>query len=560
MVSSRSTSVPSAHDGHEPPHSLELEHAIISVVVKGSHAVAMQQIRPLAQHPLLFWNRNYRLIWLACLDIDDQAAAGTGASVHLDATALVEHLGRWRFSVALDRLRQLQLASETEDLDTAGRQRLRQFWRLEDRDRSEATGDSVLAAIGGARVIYDLADAPGSFASLTDNGRILRDLYLRRRFIARLDGIIDEAYLTTDRFGGLVDRAGQTVMNLSGQNDTTTVHDMSTVADETLSIIHHRMNNPDRGVATGLPDIDEKLGALRPGGLYVLAARPGVGKTSLALRMVQSIVTSAANPQQVLFFSLEVSSVDLAKKLIAAYGQLPFSDLDSGKLSEELLPKLEQCIVDLRSWPLDISENHSLTVHALRSIVKRHMLEKQGAVKLVVIDYLQLLSASNPGQEEYAKISEITRVLKVVALELKIPILALSQMSRDSEKGTAPREPRLSDLRGSGSIEQDADAVIFIHRMDGEDGDGPDAFRNIKLRVAKNRFGPTGDMLMRFYPARLTFEAATPEPGGEDDDPAVGSGGGGRGRVTRAAEDRGQRLKQKPGAGEDLFADDAETP
>ncbi|HAT11739.1 MAG TPA: hypothetical protein DCS97_14355 [Planctomycetes bacterium] len=558
MVSPRSSTASAANDGREPPHSVELERAILSVIAKGAHAVAMQQVRPLASHPLLFWNRDHRVIWLACLDIDDLAMDGKRASVVLDATALVEHLGRLRFSVALERIRQLQLAAETEDLDNAARQRLRQFWRLEDRDRTASAGDSALAAIGGAQVIYALADAPGSFASLLSNGQLLRELYLKRRFISQLGAIIDESYLTTDHFGELVDRAGQTVMHLGGKNANATVHDMSTAAQETLDLIHHRINNPDRGVATGLRDIDEKLGALRPGGLYVLAARPGVGKTSLALRMVQSIVTNSANPQLVLFFSLEVSNVDLAKKLIAAYGQLPFSDLDTGKLSDELLPKLEQCIHDLKTWPLEISENLNLTVHKLRSVVKRRMLESKGKLKLVVIDYLQLLHATNPGQEEYAKISEITRVLKMVALELKIPVLALSQMSRDSEKGTAPREPRLSDLRGSGSIEQDADAVIFIHRMDGEDGDGPDAYRNIKIRVAKNRFGPTGDMLMRFYPTRLTFEAAAPEAGGDDDEPAVG--GGGRGRISRAAEDRGQRLKQKPGTSEDLFAEDAETP
>jgi replicative DNA helicase len=157
------------------------------------------------------------------------------------------------------------------------------------------------------------------------------------------------------------------------------------------------------------------------------------------------------------------------------------------------------------------------------------------------------MQATRPDQDDYAKISEISRMLKVMARELRIPVLALSQMSRDSEKGAAPREPRLSDLRGSGSIEQDADAVLFIHRVDNEDREGPDAHRTIKVIIAKNRFGPTGQTLMRFFPAKMSFEQAAAES--EDE-----------GRVVEAYASRSQRSKQQPGGSEDLFADDAPTP
>jgi hypothetical protein len=244
---------------------------------------------------------------------------------------------------------------------------------------------------------------------------------------------------------------------------------------------------------------------------------------------------------------------DLVKKLIAAVGKIDFKGLDQGTLPEEDFLRLEETIKQIRDWPMEMMDVSDLTVHQLRSVVKRRMLETNNGLKLIVLDYLQLLQASRPDQDDYAKISEISRVLKVLARELRIPVMALSQMSRDSEKGSAPREPRLSDLRGSGSIEQDADAVLFIHRVDTDDSQGPDAHRTIKVMVAKNRFGPTGHTMMRFFPAKMSFEQAALEDD-EDED------GGGGGRVGNAHASRGQRLKQAPGAEEDLFADNAPVP
>lgn len=532
--------------GREPPHNLDLERAVLAVLLAGQHAVAMQKVRPLAPHPLLFWNRDHRFIYLACLEIDD-------AGQQIDAPAVVELLSRLRFDAALDRLRQAQMLFETDELDKAGRERLRKLWTWNDGDRSADEGDSTLAAIGGPQVVFKIVDAHGSFSAIERNAKLLRDAYLKRRLIVRLGSIVDEAHLTTDEFPTLVDRAGQTVLDLGRLDRTAVVHEMSSAAAETLNAIIDRRDNPQMGVKTGMQDIDDKLMALRPGGLYILAARPGVGKTSLALRIVQGIVSNPEAAQRVLFFSLEVDRTDLVKKLIAAVGKIDFKGLDQGTLPEEDFLRLEETIKQIKDWPMEMMDVSDLTVHQLRSVVKRRQLESNNGLKLVVLDYLQLLQASRPDQDDYAKISEISRVLKVLARELRIPVMALSQMSRDSEKGNAPREPRLSDLRGSGSIEQDADAVMFIHRVDTEDRDGPDAHRTIKVLIAKNRFGPTGHTMMRFFPAKMSFEQAAPE---DDED----GEGGGTGRVADAHASRGQRLKQKPGAEEDLFDDAAQAP
>lgn len=530
--------------GREPPHNLDLERSILSVLLDGQHAVAMQKVRPVVAHPLIFWSRDHRIIYLACLEVDDQ---GNG----IDAPTVAELLSRLRFDAALDRLRQAQLMFEADELDKAGKDRLRRLWTWSDADHTADEGASTLSALGGPQAVFRLLDAPGSMSALERNARLLRDYYLKRRLIARLGGIADEAHLTTDDFTALVDRAGQAVLDLGRLDRTAVVHEMSTAADETLEQISDRMKNPNQGIQTGMEDIDQKLMALRPGGLYVLAARPGVGKTSLALRIVQGIVSHPESPHRVLFFSLEVDRRDLVKKLIAAVGKIDFKGLDQGTLPEDDFSRLEETIRQIKDWPMEMMDVADLTVHQLRSVVKRRMLETDNGIKLIVIDYLQLLQASRADQDEYAKIVEITRVLKVLAMEMHLPVMALSQMSRDSEKGSAPREPRLSDLRGAGSIEQDADAVLFIHRTDTEDREGPDAYRSIKVIIAKNRFGPTGHTAMRFFPAKMSFEQAAPEEDEED---------GGGGRVGEAHTSRGERLKQRPGGDEDLFADEAPTP
>ena len=284
------------------------------------------------------------------------------------------------------------------------------------------------------------------------------------------------------------------------------VHQMSALLTDTVQVIRDAMDNPMHGVYTGMSDIDDKLSALRPGGFYVLAARPGVGKTSLALRMVQGIVSNPENETPVLYVSLEVDRRDLMKKLISAVGKIDFKALDKGTLPEVEFERFEETTKLIRGWPLEVTDHSDITVNHLRNLVQRRILERKDPIRLIVVDYLQLLQCTSRDQDEYARISEITRVLKTMARELNLPVLALSQLSRDSEKGTTPREPRLSDLRGSGSIEQDADAVLFIHRTDSEDREGPDAYRSIKVIIAKNRFGPTGQTLMRFFPAKMSFE------------------------------------------------------
>jgi replicative DNA helicase len=343
----------------------------------------------------------------------------------------------------------------------------------------------------------------------------------------------DRAYRTTESFDQLIESGGQVVLDLGKLTSVSSVYGIAQTVDDTLDKIEHDRQNPAEGVKTGFADLDKRLMSLRPGGLYVLAARPGAGKTSFALSMVENV----AQENGVLFFSLEVDRLDLVKKLLSASARLDFRAIETGMLEPAQQEQLYEASQRMKSWKLDLMDVSDLTVNTLRSIVKRRMLESHGGLKLVVLDYLQLLNGSRPDMNEYEKVSELSRVLKVLAREMRIPVVALSQMSRDSEKGTggAPREPRLSDLRGSGTIEQDADAVIFIHRVDQGDG----SRRDMKIIVAKNRFGPTGGAPMHFFPATMRFEPAaelTHDP-----------------EEAENHQSRMDRLNGQPGGDEDVF-------
>lgn len=527
----------------EPPHNLDLERAILAVLLDGRHPSAVHTVRAAGiDHALYFWHRDHRLVFLGCLELADQ-------DVRIDAQAVAELLSRYRFGAALDKLRQQQVMLDADQLDGLGRARLRELWKRRSEDETAAYEDSVLAAVGGFGAVLDLQQAYGALAGLERNVALLKDYFLKRRMIVRLQALCDRAYRTPEDFPRIIDDAARVVMDLGRFNQTAQIHSVSDTVDRTMERIQHSIDNPDEGIKTGIDDLDARLMALRPGGLYVLAARPGVGKTSFALKIASNVCNVPEHRNRVLFVSLEVDRVDLLKKLFSAEAGIEFEKLERGTLLQpHELETLAETSKRLGEWPLDLMDVSDLTVHALRSAVKRRKLDAEAGCDMLVIDYLQLLKETRSDMNEYEKVSEITRVLKVMARELKIPVVALSQMSRDSEKGASagPRPPRLSDLRGSGTIEQDADAVIFLHRTDAGDGgktEGPDACRRIEVVVAKNRFGPQGKAAMNFFPAKMRFAPAPPEDRLEEDE------------ETRAPDQptRRERLKSAPGAEEDLF-------
>ena len=529
--------------GREPPHNTELEKVVLAALLDGRNAIAMQQVRPVMEHPLGFWARDHRIVYLACLELDD-------AGHRPDIQAVADLLSRYRFPALVDKLKQQQMLLEADQLDALGRTRLREFWKAQEGDLEASYEDSALAAIGGFSALGDLSQATGPIAPLERNALLLKDYYLKRKLIVRLNKVVDDAHRTPDQFNSLLDRSNSAMIELARGLGDKAIHSVDQVADEVINDIQNRIENPQAAIKTGIPDLDKHLMALRPGGLYVLAARPGVGKTSFALKIVTNIVSRVEDSHRALFVSLEVDRKDLLRKMVTAEGDLNFQKLEEGRLDQDEMSRLLETLNRFRSWPLDLLDVTDLTVQGLRSLIKRRKAEDP-TLSLIVLDYLQLLSSSKPDANEHEKVSEISRILKTLAMELKVPVVALSQMNRDSEKGAGAvsRPPKLADLRGSGAIEQDADAVIFLHRVDAGDGQkqegDPDAARKIQVIVAKNRFGPQGVVHMDFHPAKMRFVQSA-FPGTEED--------GGPVVPAEVLRDRKERMQSTPDdAAEDMF-------
>ncbi|NRA39168.1 MAG: AAA family ATPase [Planctomycetes bacterium] len=447
-------------------------------------------------------------MFMACADLDDQGQ-------RVDASAVAELLSRIKFRVVLDRLKQQQQLQSSNQLDGMSRQRMRALYRFRQEDEVENPEDSALAAIGGYTKLIQIAGEFAPSSNLERYAQLIWDYYLKRRYKQSLHELADKAYMTGDNFSDLLAESSQVVLELGANDKTGAIMHVDTVVDQTLELIGEAFNDPSVGIKTGFHDIDEVLMSLRPGGLYIMAARPGVGKTSFALNVVENIATSGEGNDGVLFFSLEVDATDLIKKLISSRAQVSFKKMEMGSCNEEEFQALCDAGNEISQWNLDLMDISDLNIAQLRSHSRRHQLESQGALKCIVIDYLQLLQASRPTMSEYEKVSEISRTLKILAKEIKVPIIALSQVNRESDKNAGkPRPPRLSDLRGSGSIEQDADAVIFLHNntdpeeeeQQQQSAQAKTTQRDMQVIVAKNRFGPTASVDMFFFPESQRFK------------------------------------------------------
>ncbi|OGM18221.1 replicative DNA helicase, partial [Candidatus Woesebacteria bacterium RIFCSPHIGHO2_01_FULL_37_10] len=266
----------------------------------------------------------------------------------------------------------------------------------------------------------------------------------------------------------------------------------------------HKQEGGIRGIPTGFKDIDDTLAGLQKSNLVILASRPGVGKTSLALNIAQNI--SLKFGRCVGFFSLEMSKEELVDRLLVAQADIDAWKLKTGKLSEEDFTKLSNAMGELAEAPIYIDDTPASTILEMRSKARRLQVEK--GLDLLVVDYLQL-ARSRQLENRVQEVSEISQGLKNLARELKIPVLALSQLSRAVEQRGGQKRPQLADLRESGSIEQDADVVMFIWREDEEN------VENIVLDVAKHRNGPLRSIKLRFRGDRIKFYGVETKRGGE---------------------------------------------
>ena len=351
-----------------------------------------------------------------------------------------------------------------------------------------------LTRVGGASYIHTLIASVPTAANAQYYAEIVKEHAIMRRLIEAGTKIAQLGYANETEVDTLVDQAQAEIYAVTDGNAKEDYVSFSEALEETINEIDANSNRPDGvyGVPTDFIEFDELTGGLHGGQMIVIAARPGVGKSTLAL----DIARSAAIHHQMttVFFSLEMSRTELAMRILSAEGKISMGRLKKGDLDTEGWTNLATLQGRIDSAPLFIDDSPNMTLMEIRAKCRR--LKQRNDLKLVVLDYLQLMSSGKKVESRQQEVSEFSRSLKLLAKELDVPVIALSQLNRGSEQRTDKR-PMVSDLRVSGSIEQDADMVILLHR---EDMYNPDSERvgEADMIIAKHRGGPTRTIPLAF--------------------------------------------------------------
>lgn len=370
----------------------------------------------------------------------------------------------------------------------------------------------LLKLIGGAGELTRLSSRIESIANARHWMEIVRQKWLLRRLIVTTSHIAEEAYTNQDQLEHFIGDAEARILSIQedGSADTAKKFDRA-IGDADNLIQSILTGRQESGVMTGYKDIDKMTFGLHNGQMVVLAARPSMGKTSLGM----NIAENAAMPRKgeargILVFSLEMPAEQLAMRMLCGRARVNMRRVRDRMISKEQQRDLGRATKELKVAPIWIDDSSSLNILQMRAKARR--IRKQNDISLVVVDYLQLISGTDARVPREQQISEISRGIKAMAKELNVPVLVLSQLNRASEKEN--RQPRISDLRESGSIEQDADVVFLLStRQNSEENPSvPQAARERELIIAKQRNGPTGSVSMTFIPEFTRFEDYTPQP------------------------------------------------
>lgn len=349
--------------------------------------------------------------------------------------------------------------------------------------------------VGGSAYLATLVNLVPTSAHVENYARIIKEHSIRRLLISHATRIVEVGYDESTPLEKMLEDAEVGVFSLAQdriKRDFTPIKDALTVSFDRLDELQ-KTSGKLRGVPTGFRDLDSKLAGMQDSNLIILAARPGIGKTSFALNIAQFVATMAGLPVGI--FSLEMSQEELVDRLLVGQADIDAWKLKTGKLDEKDFDRLTNAMGDLAEAPLFIDDTPGISISEMRTKARRLQIEH--GLKLLIVDYLQLIHGRNL-ENRVQEVSEISQQLKNLARELKIPILAISQLNRSVEaRGT--RKPQLADLRESGAIEQDADVVMFIYK---EDLEKPD---DITLDIQKHRNGPTGEIKLYFRPDRVKF-------------------------------------------------------
>lgn len=366
--------------------------------------------------------------------------------------------------------------------------------RLKERDKLED--------IGGSAYLTSLINTVPTATHVSNYAKIVRQKKILRDLISASEEIGLSAFDESEEVDVLLDRAEKTVFGIGQRSLTQQFLPIKDILSDTFERLDElsKYAGKMRGVPTGFTDLDKILGGLQKSDLVVLAARPSMGKTSLALDITRNIAIYENKP--VGLFSLEMSKDQLADRLLASLANINLWNLRNGRLSADDYSRIQHAMGSLSEAPLYIDDAGSVNILQIRAMARR--LQANKGLSLIVIDYLQLMEPMNKFQSAVQQVTENSRSLKMLAKELNVPVLVLSQLSRAVE-ARVPQIPRLADLRESGAIEQDADVVMFIYREDKYNENSLQ--KNIaKILIEKHRNGPTGGIDLYFDEHRVSFK------------------------------------------------------
>ena len=364
-----------------------------------------------------------------------------------------------------------------------------------------------LEQCGGAAYISTLSDFVPTSANVEYYAKIVHDCSIRRRLILTAQSMIKDAHDETREGNEIIEESEKAIFEITDSNSTAMYKNAGEVVSKTIDAIEKLYHTKEAytGVPSGFTDLDQMTSGFQKSEFIIIGARPSIGKTALALTMASNITVE----QQISagFFSLEMSDMALMQRLVSSEARINSSHLRSGMLKNSDFSKLTGAASRIYEAPLFIDDTPNMKLLQIRSTARR--MKAQEDVKIIFIDYIGLIEPENKGKTpRHEQIGEISRSLKALARELEIPIVCLSQVGRQAEG----EPPKLSDLRESGSIEQDADVVMFLHRdRMGSDDEGQDAGRKTELIVAKQRNGPVGKVDLVFVPQYTRFESFSRE-------------------------------------------------
>jgi replicative DNA helicase len=363
---------------------------------------------------------------------------------------------------------------------------------------------SLLESVGGISYLASLLEGIPHLVNIDHYIEIIREKSLLRQMIGATNKIVAECFDQAEDAEEILDRAEQSFFSLSDRRSKagfSSLRDMELSTSHLLEKLYH-----DRqmitGLATGFVDLDRMTSGLQPSDLIIVAARPSMGKTALCLNLAQNVAKKYQ--KSVGMFSLEMSKQQLMLRMLCADARVDAHKVRTGYLGKEDFRKLIDTLGGMAQWPIYIDDSSTLTVMEMRSKCRRLKAEK--GLDLIIVDYLQLMSGYGRVENRTQEVSGISRGLKSLAKELNVPVIALSQLSRAPEQRQGEHKPQLSDLRESGSIEQDADLVMFIYREEVYKPDDENLKGKADLIVAKQRNGPIGIVKLAFLREFTAFD------------------------------------------------------